>query len=175
MERDIPKSGEFYKHFKGKLYQVLYIAKHTETDENLVIYQALYGEYKIFARPLIMFMSKVDKEKYPNVDQEYRFEKFSFKNNDIEVQEDIKINTIYDIVNEEEGISLHLMSFLDAKEYQAKKMILVQYKTKFTEKELECIYESLSINKFGGNTRAQVASLIQYLDMQEHYEGTRLR
>ena len=63
-----------YRHFKGKEYRVLSKAENTETGETMVVYKALYGEFKVYVRPYEMFMSKVDKIKYPNIEQEYRFE-----------------------------------------------------------------------------------------------------
>lgn len=66
--------GKIYKHFKGDLYLVEDVVLCSETKNKLVLYRALYGSGLRYVRPLDMFLSKVDKEKYPNIKQEYRFE-----------------------------------------------------------------------------------------------------
>jgi hypothetical protein len=63
-----------YRHFKGKYYIVEDVAFDSETMEEVVVYRQLYGEHNLFIRKKEMFLSKVDKEKYPSVIQEYRFE-----------------------------------------------------------------------------------------------------
>lgn len=75
------KVGDIVRHFKKTdesnseyLYKILAFASHTENKEKLVIYQALYAPYKTCARPYDMFCSEVDREKYPDVKQKYRFE-----------------------------------------------------------------------------------------------------
>lgn len=86
-ERDI-EIGDLVQHFKREwvsaesqeyLYRILAFAQHTENGEKLVIYQAIYPPYKTCARPYAMFMSEVDREKYPDVKQKYRFEKVETK------------------------------------------------------------------------------------------------
>ena len=71
------KPGDRIKHFKGMEYEYLFNAIHSETGEKMAVYKALYGEGTIYVRPFEVFYEEVDKEKYPDVLQKYRFEKIS--------------------------------------------------------------------------------------------------
>ena len=77
MERKIKIKG-VYKHFKGNYYLVEDIATHTEDGQKYVVYRALYGDNILYIRPLDMFLSPVDKEKYPDIKQQYRFEEIDY-------------------------------------------------------------------------------------------------
>ena len=135
--RTIPAAGEFYRHFKGNLYQVVGIAKHSETMEQMIVYQALYGDYGLYTRPLDMFLSPVDKVKYPEVLQEYRFEKCVPGENSPEpvlVAETSakEINTAPTLLQEnhvedstsEETVREEILRFLDAEGSEAKLKVL---------------------------------------------------
>ncbi len=86
MNKSLFEPGDIVQHFKREtisnpqsndyLYEIVGKAKHTETGEELMIYRALYGEKELYARPLKMFYSQVDKEKYPHIKQVYRFTEY---------------------------------------------------------------------------------------------------
>lgn len=78
MTRNIPVAGEFYRHFKGNIYQVKSIATDSETGKKMVVYQAMYSPFDMWVRSLDMFMSETDHKKYPECSQQFRFEKVVF-------------------------------------------------------------------------------------------------
>ena len=189
--REEPKPGEFYRHFKNKLYQIVAVATHSETREKLVIYQALYGEYGVYARPLDMFMSEVDKEKYPDVKQKYRFERIedmskeskSDKSSDSKViEQDKKLKE--DSVSNENTLKTdkdadfgkgYFIEFLEADDLSTKKEILIANRELISERELDTIYEIYGLKRRKIDRDLDIADLIGYFDMQQQYEGKRLR
>ena len=137
--RAMPRAGEFYMHFKGKLYQIVTVAIHTETEEPLVVYQAMYGTFKTYARPLAMFLSEVDHEKYPDVQQIYRFRKVElcrkFKKQEL-VDEVTAQENECDETEETADIE-PLLKFLDETDLHERLNILLQYRDQITETMLE--------------------------------------
>lgn len=68
------KINGIYKHFKGDYYIVIDVAMHSEEDREYIVYRALYGDNQLYIREKNMFLSEVDHDKYPDIEQKYRFE-----------------------------------------------------------------------------------------------------
>lgn len=92
--------GDVVIHFKGNKYLILAFAKHTETNKDVVIYQSLTGDKQVWARPYNMFMGKVDKRKYPDVEQEYRFEVYTEEHQKKEESADDPIDIMAEVLKD---------------------------------------------------------------------------
>ena len=149
--RPDPKENEVYRHFKGNLYQIVTLATHSETRETMVIYRALYGEGGVYARPLDMFMSEVDKSKYPDASQQYRFEKT------------------------DSMLDPGLMEFLDAETYQERIQILAHLRPRITDSMINTMAVSLDLDIKDGKTEDRYDELMGCLETHAKYECLRLR
>ena len=169
--------GGIYKHFKGNKYQIIAIATHSETGEKMVVYQALYGDYKVYVRPYDMFVSPVDKEKYPDVKQKMRFEKLEVIE---KVDEEINIDKADDIEQNEEKktgqekeegtVNSVLMDFLNAETYKEKMDILIEGEKDVDEQILDSMALSVNFILPSGSKDSKVEALIQCLRTYEKYE-----
>lgn len=191
----IPQPGTFYRHFKNKLYQVIAVATHSETGEKMVVYQALYGDYQVYVRPLEMFISPVDRKKYPDAVQEYRFEqvfpgqmdKLEKNGNEpaAENSEDygyaaaVENNAEYDNKSQPEKEPMGhewLERFLDADRLEDRLAVLKQMEGHVTQRELDCIFLSLDLQPETGKTKTeQISALRRHIQLLRRYDGGRLR
>ena len=191
-QRTIPASGEFYRHFKGNLYQIIGVAKHSETMEQMVVYQALYGDFGLYTRPLEMFLSKVDKEKYPEAVQEYRFEKCmpgavcettkvtEGNPNDaveISVKEATELMKVTETTtDDEETVRPEILRFLDAEDAVAKLKVLRELRMDLDESLMTTIELSLDLlpdDRESLERRFDFAE--RTLEQRIRFEGSRLR
>ena len=130
----------------------------------MVVYQALYGTFGTYVRPLSMFTSEVDHEKYPEVNQKYRFERVELKTEEAEE------------TSEETAVSSkNLLAFLDAETYYEKLEVLKERREIFSEEELAAVCESLDIGSGTGTREGMYRAAVNYLEMQAKYDGARLR
>lgn len=169
MEYRIPKKGDIYRHFKGNLYEIIIIARDSETLEEKVVYKSVEGD-DAYVRSLSMFLSRVDKVKYPDVAQEYRFELVS-------KADESKVNT-QKIEKVEEAVledSCLIMEFLDLDSTNDKIQFLLQNKDKVTSNFLSIVAQSLDFAENEGELRERLDDILKYLRTISKYENTRFR
>lgn len=199
--REYPKPYEIYRHFKGNLYQIIAIAKDSEDESLKVVYQALYGSYEIYVRDLEMFMSLVDREKYPEAMQEYRFELVDGKkvNRDREnaqkqnigssvaeaaYQESVQRKTELETVKQadtgyEESAEGYLdpllLEFLDSSTYEEKLRILNALHPRITQDMINTMAAALDIEVADGELEERYEQVKNCLLTFEKFECNRLR
>ena len=202
--QQLPRPYEIYRHFKGKHYQVLAIATHSETGEQMVVYQQLYAPFGVYVRPLEMFMSKVDKEKYPQVQQEYRFEKLQspawelnmmqevpqereiqqssvYTKSEVEpviqkaVQEEKVIEKAEVEEADEPALDPGLLKFLEADTYEQKLEILSMLHPRITDSMIDTMAVSLDVEVKSGDIEQRYSEILNCLLTMERFDCNRLR
>lgn len=196
--RHDPKPQEIYRHFKGNLYQIHCLARHSETGEMMVVYQAMYGSFEIYARPLSMFMEEVDTAKYPDVKQKYRFvllgeeqdsvkEQKSVEPEEAEpadraqeqqdLQKQIEVKTDVRSVDESEKLNIDplVLSFLDADSYEQRLLILDSLHNRITDDMINIMAVSEDLEIKEGDLEDRYQELRNCLRTFEKFECNRLR
>lgn len=199
-----PRPQEIYRHFKGNMYQIVTLATHSETGEEMVVYQALYGNYKVYVRPLDMFMSEVDRSKYPSVQQKMRFEKVSpmqtpvtpketvtpqhkplpdfDRDHPVRLQLDLKGADTTGVMSksvDEEASDLNLdplvIRFMDADLASEKNDILSRLRPTITNDMIDIMAMSVGVVINEGDVYDRYEDLRNCLSTMEKFESTRLR
>ena len=204
MAQGNPLPGEQYLHFKNKLYQVIAVAKHSETMEPYVVYQALYGDFGVYIRPYDMFVSEVDHEKYPEVTQKYRFayvdhtknetlrtERAEHKkmpvNQNVEQQENVpdvtaavstaelqEQNMVQRESDVEEQIDPWLLRFLDTDTMEEKYQIVCDIKNDITDRLIDDLAVAVDVVIPEGKLSDRYEQLKYCIRTRQKYEQTSL-
>lgn len=200
--RQTPVAGQIYKHFKGNLYKVLAVAVHTESEEKLVVYQSVDNPDRVFARPLEMFMSDIDRFRYPLIRAKYRFtlvseleeetngeETKEEETKEETLNEDTRGEDVKDEETEEQSdddsavykdngelvIDPYVEGVLDEKEFSKKIEFFEMLRGKCNEDMLTTIAISLDIQLQEGSIEDKYSQILRTLKMHEKYETSRLR
>ena len=187
--------GEIYRHFKNRLYQIVAVATHSETKEKYVVYQALYGTFETYIRPYDMFMSEVDRVKYPDVKAKYRFEKVEPEELTSSVDVPVanceviadtpggkcEASKVCEIQTEEElivdGVRVNplLMKFFDCDSSAEQIEYLSSIRDKVDDKLVTDIAVALDITVNDGDVDEKLSSIITCLKTKARFECGRLR
>ena len=204
MAQGNPLPGEKYLHFKNKLYQVIAVAKHSETMEPYVVYQALYGDFGVYIRPYDMFVSEVDHEKYPEVTQKYRFAYVDHTKNEtlrtehaehkkipvtqnVEQQENVpdvtaavstaelqEQNMVQRESDVEEQINPWLLRFLDTDTMEEKYQIVCDIKNDITDRLIDDLAVAVDVVIPEGKLSDRYEQLKYCIRTRQKYEQTSL-
>jgi len=176
MMEKIPVPQQIYRHFKGNLYQIVTLAEHSETGESLVVYQAMYGDFKVYARPLSMFTEKVDKIKYPDALQEYRFEPVDKQVQPAgEIPVKMQMQEPIQDVKEETGIDPLVMEFLDADSYEERLNILAALQHRITDEMINTMAVAIDVEVQDGEINQRYEDLKRCLLLYDKFECNRMR
>jgi hypothetical protein len=189
-----PQPGEKFRHFKGNLYQIICRATHSETNEDLVIYQALYGDFGIYARPCSMFTSEVDHDKYPDVAQQYRFMLLSelkkqSQMTDLAKKEAKDIATAVsslmqeeteeedDYVPDQDPAMVHMLKFLDTDDFEEKYRIVKEMavQNELNDTFIDNMAASMDLVIGDGSLEDRTSQLMICISTRKRFESTRLR
>lgn len=185
---NIPLQGQIFRHFKGNLYRIITVARHSETGEELVVYQALYGEFAVYARPLSMFMEELDKEKYPNAGQKMRFElqknviepvaepekSLPEKPDEISGSKEEEKHQDMDEPEQELNIDPLVLEFLDAGTYEERINILAALHHRITDDMINIMSMAIDVEVEEGEIEDRFDQLRTCLLTLEKYECNRL-
>ena len=190
--RSNPRPQEMYRHFKGNIYQIRCLAKHSETGEMMVVYQAMYDTFQIYVRPLDMFMEEVDHNKYPDVKQKYRFELLQDTDNTAEPDaardleqvseqirtepespQEVSVKTVES--DEQVHIDPLVMEFLDADTYEQRLDILAALHDRVTDDMFNTMAVAVDLEIKDGDIEERYTELKRCLITFEKYECNRLR
>lgn len=192
--RPDPRPQEIYRHFKGNMYQITTLARHSEDGTRMVVYQQLYAPYEVYVRPLEMFMSRVDTAKYPGAEQVYRFEKMDIAGGEAaQMPGEMPAGVLAEprgaaagseqgetgiqSAGSEEGFELDagLVDFLDADSYEKKLQILSSLHPRITDAMIDTMAVSLDTEVKEGDIETRYNEIKSCLLTMEHFECNRLR
>ncbi len=171
--RHKPEAYEIYRDSKGKLYQIVAVAKNSEDGSKQVVYQALYAPFEIYVRPLEMFMSEVDRAECPDAPQQYGFEPDGAAG-----PEDIGAAGEPDELEDldaDEVLDPMLLEFLDSDTYEQKLNILTALHERITQDMINTIAMALDVEIAPGDLEERYDQVRNCLLTFEKYECNRLR
>lgn len=176
--RENPKPFEVYRHFKGNKYQILTLATDSEDGRLCVVYQAMYGDFKVYVRDLAMFMSETDKEKYPDCKQKYRFEKAEGETAEPECSEHMQKETApadepVTVPAAEPELDPAVLEYIEAESVDARINILASLHHRITDEMINTMAVVTDVEVNEGPVEQRYQELKNCLLMKQKFEKKR--